>query len=267
MFVSLIYNWVYLFTQVEKIKHTLIVSTVVILLFAIILIVAILKYRHKQQDYDERERLIETELIKASLEAKEQVIEDIADQVHIDIQQHLSLAKIHLGQAISENNHKKLKAVKESLEKGIQEVKALSRSIDPKMITGHTLEDNISRQLEMIKRKSTIQTVFNTSETEIELDENRQILLYRITQEAINNSIAHAKATEITIDLKNENIAFSLCIQDNGCGFDVANLSKNGLGLGLRSIYRRTELMKGSCTINSQPKKGTRLHIRIPYEH
>ena len=259
----------YLFSQIEetRIIQTLVISTLVILVFASILILAILKYRRKQREYNDREQTIANELIQASLEAKEQVMEDIADQLHINVQQDLTLVKIHLDTLLGEQMNKgreKLQSAHSLLQKGIQELKSLSRSIDPKMITGHTLEDNISRQLDWIKRKAAIHTVFRTSEKEIELGDQKQILLYRIVQEAINNIISHANATEICIDLKNETKTFLLHIQDNGNGFDMTQPPRHNLGL--TSILRRAALMHGECTITSQPGEGTQLYIRIPYD-
>ena len=258
--------------EIRKIVLTISLSTFLILVFAIIVIVAILKYRRKQREYADREKSIKTELIKAVLEAKEEVLEDIADQVHIDIQQTLSLAKLSLNQILYTSNaaiQQQFDPIKELVNKAITEVKTLSRSFDPKMITGHTLEDNIARQLDRLRKKSNIETAFNTSESEIQVSNEKQIFIYRIVQEAINNILAHAKATKITIGLENKPNHFVVRIKDNGIGFpsyvNLNGTSYKTMGIGLRSIQHRTELMNGKLEIKREDKH-TLIILTIPYD-
>lgn len=258
--------------DLQKIVLTIFISTLLILIFAIVVIIAIIKYRRKQREYAEREKSIKTELIKAVLEAKEEVLEDIADQVHVDIQQTLSLAKLNLNKVLYSSNlevQSKFAPVKELINKSINEVKTLSRSFDPKMITGHTLEDNITRQLDRVHKKANIETIFNTSEKEIQIGNEKQIFIYRIIQETINNILVHAKATKIIIDLENKINHFIIRIKDNGIGFtndiNLNTLSYKTMGIGLRSIQHRTELMKGELEIKREDKH-TLIILTIPYD-
>jgi signal transduction histidine kinase len=255
----------------EDIILTIVLSTLMILLFAVVVVIAIVKYRSKQKEFLQRENTIKTELVKILLEAKEQTLEGIAERIHVDIQQTLSLAKLNLSKVLMSSDKVdiyKIKQSKELITQTIQEIKSLSKEFDPKYITGHTLEENIARQLERVEKRTNLKTVFNTSEKEISLNNEKQIFIYRIIQEAINNILAHAEATQIKINLKNNIGNFMLTIEDNGKGFDPRSLydSKNNHsnGMGLTNMRSRTQLMNGIFTIENCENRGIKIMLKIP---
>lgn len=260
-------------TSDAEIIRTIALSTTLILLLVVIVIIAILKYRSKQKELQERENAIKVELVMAMLEAKEQTLEDISEKIHIDVQQTLSLAKLNLSQALLEpidKNIDKIKHSKELITQTIADIKALSRDLDPKYITGHTLEENIEQQLDRVSKKTDLVTVFNTSEREISLPSEKQIFIYRIVQEAINNILAHAGATTIKISLVSGPTYFLLEIEDDGKGFawPMEKDSKVGhpLGIGIVNMQHRTELINGIFSIETKPGKGTKIILKIPNE-
>ena len=85
--------------------------------------------------------------------------------------------------------------------------------------------------------------------------------LYRITQETLANTARHSHAGSIHIALVYEPDKVSLRIEDDGCGFDVAQKPK---GVGLRSIKERAESVGGKFVLESSPGKGTRIEVIIP---
>lgn len=102
------------------------------------------------------------------------------------------------------------------------------------------------------------------------LSKAQAINLYRIVQEAVNNSVKHGKATEITIEGKEDppGIAY-IIISDNGKGDERLNeiaTNPTVAGVGLRSIQYRTHQLHGTLTIYSSSQQGTQLHIKIPLE-
>ncbi len=254
----------------EEIILTIALSTVMILTFAIVVIIAILKYRNKQKELLERENAVKIELVQTALEAKEQTLEDLSEKLHIDIQQSLSLAKLNLNRYILNPKGQTLKIseTKELIAQTINDIKALSKELDPKYITGHTLEENISRQLERVEKKAGITTTFSTSNIEIDISQDKQIIIYRIIQEAINNILLHAEATLIEVDLTAMESLFILSIKDNGKGFNnnfSENESNHKMGIGLRNMKNRTTLMGGSFEIFTEPNRGTEIIFNIPY--
>ena len=109
---------------------------------------------------------------------------------------------------------------------------------------------------------SEIEFVFNIDDGDnsIVFNSLQGMHIYRTIQEAINNSIKHARPTQIKIEMCNINMTIQICISDNGLGFDVSTLEK---GNGLNNMRKRIEEIGGKCSIESS-SKGTRTIISMP---
>lgn len=99
-----------------------------------------------------------------------------------------------------------------------------------------------------------------------ELKKDTAVNLYRIVQEIVHNTIKHAKASVLEIDLKTEPGKIVLTTKDNGRGFDYSFETKENTGLGLRNLLNRTEIMGGNLYIESKIGEGTGYSIEIPVE-
>ena len=87
--------------------------------------------------------------------------------------------------------------------------------------------------------------------------------LYRITQEALTNVVRHAQARHAAVRLVTTPEYVQLTIEDDGRGFDVARVLQNRHGLV--SMRERAKLLGGSVEINSRPRQGTRLQLKVPF--
>lgn len=91
--------------------------------------------------------------------------------------------------------------------------------------------------------------------------------LFRIAQEAVNNIVRHAQARTVSVLLRREGEDVCLTVEDDGQGFDVNRTSAIALPqrrLGLLGIQERVEMVGGRMKVESQPGRGTRLHVRVP---
>jgi signal transduction histidine kinase len=86
--------------------------------------------------------------------------------------------------------------------------------------------------------------------------------LYRIAQEAVNNAVKHARASEIRIGLEREGPALTLEVEDDGEGLEEPLINKDGIGL--RVMRYRAQLLGGTLEIGSPPAGGTRIRCRVP---
>jgi len=95
---------------------------------------------------------------------------------------------------------------------------------------------------------------------------DREIALYRITQEALNNVVKHARARLVTIECGQKDGQVYLTVQDDGVGFAAAGNHHPTLqgGFGLRTMRERAEALGGSLTIDSIPGKGTQVRVQLP---
>jgi signal transduction histidine kinase len=97
-----------------------------------------------------------------------------------------------------------------------------------------------------------------------------EITLYRVVQQALNNVVRHADATEVHIRVVEDEDVIQCSIQDDGAGFNVEEMSqrvrKQGAGLGLKGMQERVETLHGTFLILSAPGSGTKVFVTIPKE-
>ena len=113
-----------------------------------------------------------------------------------------------------------------------------------------------------------IKIKFNENLKDAKLNEDVEITLYRIVQEAIYNILKHSMATIVKVDLLFEEKKLKLIIEDDGRGFNVEEYThlRNGTKMGLRGIKERVDILKGAFSIESMQEEGTKLTITLPSE-
>ena len=89
------------------------------------------------------------------------------------------------------------------------------------------------------------------------------LCLFRVLQEALRNAVKHSGARHVEVGLWGTPDEVHLSVSDRGVGFD-SEAAKRGRGLGLVSMEERLKLHKGTLSIESQPKRGTTIHARVP---
>lgn len=97
-----------------------------------------------------------------------------------------------------------------------------------------------------------------------ELPNDKAVNIYRIIHEIIHNTIKHAKASELTMELVSKDNRLFFISKDNGLGFDYLVASKKNIGLGLRNLQSRSDVMAGNFHLETSPGKGTIYSIDIP---
>ena len=93
-----------------------------------------------------------------------------------------------------------------------------------------------------------------------------EVVLYRITQESLNNVVKHAQANRVSVLLVRQPDAVTVLVEDDGQGFDVQQTRRAGNDrcLGLVGIQERVSLLQGSVRIESGEGKGTVVKVTIP---
>jgi len=88
--------------------------------------------------------------------------------------------------------------------------------------------------------------------------------LFRVLQEALQNAGKHSGVKQVDVQLHGTTNEIHLIVQDLGKGFDL-NAAMKGRGLGLTSMRERVRVLNGTINIQSKPKAGTTIHVRIPF--
>jgi signal transduction histidine kinase len=203
---------------------------------------------------------------KSIVEGQEEERKRIARELHDGLGVLLSTAKMQFKtiEDKSPGNSEMIKKAAGLLEKASSDVRRISHNMMPGILTKLGLDEAIEDLFDNINDTPGITAILNiTNEEEKRLPENTEIMIYRMVQEMVNNTLKYAGADKVTLDLIYEDETVSLQYSDNGKGFDVEEKLKNK-SIGLTSIQSRVNFLGGKLNINSRPGRGTTFFINIP---
>lgn len=252
------------------------IITTFLVIVAIGIIVLVLVYQKKQLQYiGEKKQLKDTyekEILESKLEIQEQTLKYISQEIHDNIGQALSLVKLN----INTMNHgepellqNKIVDSRQLITKVIQDLRDLSRTLNTDYIMESGLLKVIEYELGMIKKSGVFEVVLETQGDEYRLENQQELILFRIVQESLNNIIKHSRATTISVRILFEPCLFTLIIKDNGVGFDASQLENNNynkFGLGLRNMLSRANIINASFKLTSTINEGTVITLTLPLE-
>jgi signal transduction histidine kinase len=206
----------------------------------------------------------ENQLLQSQLEIQEQTFQNISREIHDNIGQKLTLAKLHLNTLNFSYIEKTEFAVADSVKmisEAINDLSNLSRSMSSENILNNGLIKALVFEVAQLTKPGIYQVNFSTTGYSIFLDANTELVLFRIVQEAIHNIIKHAAANSIDIELHYTHKLLKIKIADNGKGFNVHSI---GNGTGLANMKKRAQMLNGVLEINSFPDIHTQITIEIP---
>ena len=254
--------------EIEKnILLAIMVTTAFIALFSIITFMAIIKIsRRKQQLLLEQELMeakFQREVLQAGLELQEQTFQTISQEIHDNVGQILSLAKLNLNILAMDNGElEQVRVIKNLISNAIDELRNLSLGYHADQLISKGLIYAIAHQIEQLKQTGLFKVSYNTEVETIQINKNRKIFLYRIIQELINNIIRHSGATEVSCKISFKANQFLIVMADNGKGFDEYSKDFQP-GLGLHSIHQRAAMIGASVILKSNPGRGTTCSIQF----
>lgn len=209
----------------------------------------------------------ETQLLQTQLEIQEQTLNNISQEIHDNIGQVLTFVKLSMN-AIDLNETEvakdKLTTSKSLLSKAIQDLRNLSKTLNTSFIKDVGLNKSIELQLGFLNKLEIYEAKFNTSEISYSYPANTEIVLFRITQELLNNIVKHAEAKKINVLLDYGEANLTITISDDGKGFDQSATTNTRSGLGLKNIISRVDMLGGNFSMSSEIGKGTVATIQIP---
>lgn len=254
----------------------IVIAIVIFLLLAFFILVLVVYYNHRKHKHFLEKQTMQSdfkhELLQTQLEIQEQTLKNISQEIHDNIGQALSLVKLNIN-TMDYNEpvllQNKINDSKSLITKAIQDLRDLSKSLDTDYVIELGLSRAIEYELEMIKKNGEFQIQFNIKGKPYRLENQQELILFRIVQEALHNIIKHAKATEINVELIFEAELFTLKIEDNGIGFDTSSLDNNNyskFGLGLRNMENRANIINATFKLTSTLDKGTIITLALPVQ-
>lgn len=245
----------------EKELLIAIVSTILLFLIStVVIVLSVVRYMKKNYQHQQ-------ELLTIEMQVQEQTRKNLASDLHDNIGQLLSLTNVTIGSINVQETEKaaqKLEDVKQLVSRSIKELRQLSKIVHGELVLRDGLIAAIEQELNWLERGGYYQLVFVNDTAELITQyPDKDLFLYRLVQEALNNAIKHAHASKLDVVVSYKDHFLTLQVIDNGIGFD-STLTNNS-GLGLSNMKKRVSILEGTLDISSSKESGTCITIVIPY--
>lgn len=249
----------------EELISIIIIATIIIISLAVFTFLFFLlfvrKKRKLQREAQKMKAEFEQQLLQAQMETREETLNQLGIELHDNVGQLLNSTKLLIGitQRMVPNAPDTLVTADETLAKAIQELRALSKSLNKEWLNQFNFVQNLGAEVSRINSAKDIYIDLTCPE-KISLQANEQIILFRIVQELLQNAIKHARARNIHILITEKEPQLNLTVIDDGLGFDTKASLK---GVGILNVKHRTRLLGGQAEWQTS-ETGTTVIIRIP---
>lgn len=255
-------------------KHNIIIFIIITSLFILILIFFIVfilfLYQRRHISYQKGLEVLKSDfektLLTTQLEIQEQTFQSISREIHDNIGLSLTLAKLNLN-TIDWNNaaHSQEKVVGSInfISRAIEDLSYISKALHTGFIEENGLLKALELEINKIQKLGIYNIRYDVTGSPVYMKTQKELVIFRIIQEVLNNCIKHAEATAISLLLNYQSNQVEIELSDDGVGF--SRRPTGGKGTGLMNIVKRAAYIEGSCQINSFPGKGTTVLLKIPY--
>ena len=238
-------------------------------------IIAILYFYQRRQKKQEREitnlkEQYQKELLNSQLEMQENTMKQIGQELHDNIKHQLMVVFSTLDFFPIERedpNFEILKESKQEINNIINDIAQLSHSLHTDRIYHIGLLESIDAEVGRLSKIKTLTITYDRQALRNYFDGQTNTFIFRIFQEIVQNTLKHAKASNIKIDVFDEKDAFFIIkIKDNGIGFIVTDKLKQTkeTGIGLTNMFNRAKLIGATINIESEIGKGTTVSLVLP---
>ncbi|WP_296618889.1 sensor histidine kinase [Marivirga sp.] len=202
--------------------------------------------------------------LNAMMHGQEEERNRIASDLHDRLGARLSSIKLLFQSEQNETTSNLKRKLLDNINEAIKETREISHNLSTDMLTRFGIETALKDMVRTIneaeKIKAEIAIYGLQKRLPLEVERN----IYHISLELINNTIKHAKAEKIILQISQTDGEINVFYEDDGKGFDVQNIADSGMGM--RSIYARVNTINGAVYFNSKPGKGINVVMTIPVE-
>ncbi|TDN99850.1 sensor histidine kinase [Sunxiuqinia elliptica] len=236
----------------------------------VFMIQRIFKYMKRVED---SRRLTEKMFLNAIIQTEEKERKRFAKDLHDGLGPLLSTVKMSVSSLAQLEHDKASQEIVANTEmvinEAIKSLKEISDNLSPHVLNNFGLLRALRNFTNKINATKAIRIQLKSNLADERFSNNIEVVLYRVVCELINNTIKHASAKNISIDLQHQEGALSIDYRDNGKGFNKEKLEELPMmgGMGFSNIYSRINSLKGDIQIESEPKKGTHVYIQVNTEN
>ena len=210
-------------------------------------------------------------MMQATLESQESERRRLASELHDSIGGMLSTIRMGvstLGRLLPGEDS--IDQTKQMLDDTISSVRKISRDLMPSTLEKFGLSQALRDLCDRIQSTAMLHVEFFERNEISPLDKNKELMLFRIVQELLNNALKHSQASKINLSIQQEESGLSICVEDNGIGFSIEEQradKTSGKGLGLYSIENRAGLLGAVVDFKSAEPKGSKITLMLPSDH
>lgn len=218
-----------------------------------------------QSRITELENNLKIETMQSMINGQEVERERVAKELHDSLGGLLSTVKLHFD-ALQSNREgieesKEYQKAYSLLDMACNEVRSIANNMQPDALLSMGLVPAINDLINRAQSAETPRIEFQYFDVNGQLDPTASLNIYRIVQELINNSIKHANASEILVQLLQKDDELMITVEDDGIGFDPEEV-KTGMGTG--NIASRVNFLKGEISVHTGPGEGTSTLVTVP---
>lgn len=259
----------------ESIKYYYIGFVIAFLILGLFILLLAALYSKKTERSRIEKSLMKAQfdqtLLQTQLEIQEQTLKNISQEIHDNVGQVLSLAKLNLNTmdiTKTEQLQGKIDNTLSQVSKAINDLRDLSKSFNTDNICAIGLINAISYELDIINKTGSHSASLRIAGNSQRLEPQKELILFRIVQEALHNIIKHAGAGTVKVLANYTDHQLELQVTDDGKGFDLSPLNQpgnNGFGLGIRNMHNRAKLIGAEFSMTSNLGEGTIVKIILPF--
>tara|TARA_B110000967_G_scaffold49358_1_gene50288 strand:+ start:438 stop:1601 length:1164 start_codon:yes stop_codon:yes gene_type:complete len=226
----------------------------------------LIKIKDITQSKKTEQRIIQTIVRTEQNEQKR-----MADDLHDSLAQEVAMAKLMVtnlevyGEKNDQNFNKLIQTSKHILDEAITHIREICYNLMPSVLIKGNIEIALSEFVKKLNSQNIIRFHYKSEGNFDNLNSEIEIVIFRIVQEFINNSIKHSKAKNVTIVTKiNGDNNFFIELKDDGVGFNLKKLKPNTDGRGINNLKTKVNAFEGEYSLTSKENEGTRLKITFP---
>ena len=222
------------------------------------------------RDITER-AMFEKRLLNIVMETEEKERRRLSEELHDGLGPLLSSVKLHTDMLINGNldiqkKDEVARVIKELVSESINNIREISANLMPHVLSNYGLVSALNILISKITVLQSINVKFNHADWKIRPEMSIEILIYRVISELLTNTLKHASANNISINLTSHSAILEIVYKDDGRGFNSRQKIGQQSGMGLNNILNRIKSQQGSVNLKTAAGKGLMVKIRLPYE-
>lgn len=209
----------------------------------------------------------ESKVFSAIIQTEEKSRQEFAKELHDGLGPLLSSVKMSVSaidsSKINLSNREIVTLTEQNIDEAIIAVKEISNNLSPHILKNYGLQQALENFIQRFQVNENLDIRLSSNIKNQRFDYNSEIILYRIVGELIRNTIKHASASKVELNIFYEKNSLELIYSDNGIGLNLQANEGKYSGIGLSNIESRVKSLNGNMEIVSNPGEGFNLKINL----